>query len=128
MQDSQAQDNQKTKVDIVFVNHGVANRFEDRIEIHKDLPMNRELYDFILDHERKHTDGYTLDDFKLDFITQTPIHIIKLLFKFMIVRPSTWIQLSPVYPSQKQWYIDRTKLFNMILLSLVILGIMMIVR
>lgn len=116
-------------MNVVYVNHGVANRFEDRIELHKDLPKHQELYEFILSHEKNHTEGqrYTWDDLRLDYFTRTPLHIIKLLFKFMIFKPSTWIQLSPIYPSQNQWYVDRMKTMHLCVIILIILGLMVLI-
>lgn len=99
--------------EIKYVDYGVANRINGRIEMHKDLQNYPDLHAWILFHEERHnkSENYTWDDFKLDAISKTPAEMFKTVLKFMIVRPKTWIQLSPVYPSEGEYYLDRSKLF-----------------
>ena len=81
------------------VKRGVANRFTyagwDEIEVHQDLFSYPILLDKILSHELKHEPGKpTFKDLKLDLNDG-----IKKdgLMSFIIARPSTWIQIVPVW-------------------------------
>lgn len=113
----------KPKTEIVYVKHGVANRFNDYIELHEDLKDYPDLHEFILRHENKHTSGkYTWNDLKLD-IAIPPIDKILDVLKFMITRPKTWIQLSPIYKSRGIYYKDPSKIIFWVL----IIGIVLVI-
>jgi hypothetical protein len=83
---------------VVYVPYGVANRFQDCIEIHKDLKKYPNLLKPILKHEFSHTDvpGLTWEDFKIDFFGKISLNRWTL-YRFMLSRPSTWVQLLPFY-------------------------------
>ena len=101
---------QAMREEVIYVKIGVANRFEDRIELHRDLAKYPLLQEWILDHERSHEKtGYTWNDLKIDML-MPPIDKLLDILKFMVIRPSTWIQFSPIYPSQGRWYWDRSKI------------------
>ena len=96
---------------IEYVNHGIANRYShNRIEIHKGL-LTMEyvpLFTEILLHEMHHSDSsYSMEDFKLD---AKGFKHSGLYRKFILTHPSSWIQFSPVYPSNGRWFWDITLL------------------
>lgn len=91
---------------IVYVNWGIANSYDDRIELNKALLAYPELHKQILEHELSHTDekGFTKKDFALDLGPQK-INYIKL-FKFMCVNPKTFTQFLPIRFSKDTLYYD----------------------
>jgi hypothetical protein len=118
-------------VKIKWVDNGLAASFCDNkdnktIELHKDLQQFPELYIPIIEHEQAHTSeaGYTKKDFMIDF---KGLHTEKIsrwqLYKFMLVRPSTWIHCLPFYyQKDKGFVIDwfRTGMYTAIIIYLVI--------
>lgn len=92
---------------IEYVNWGIANNFGDLIELHKDLKKYPKLHQAVLSHELRHTEGYSYQDIKNDFLKESGIDIGDLL-KFAITRPKTWVQLLPLYYStiKKEWSLD----------------------
>lgn len=94
-----------------FVEWGVANRFGNTIEIHKDLKKYPRLYKPILQHELKHTDKYSLQDFKADFLDRVNLNRWEF-YKFMLKRPKTWIQFLPFYYQPSKGFVyDINKIF-----------------
>lgn len=54
-------------MNVVYVNHGLANKIEDRIEIHEDIKRYPTLHKELISHEMSHTDKwFTLHDLKID--------------------------------------------------------------
>ena len=82
---------------IEYVQYGLANRFDDHIEINENLKLYPELHDAILAHEQAHTDkrGFNKEDFLLD-LSPTNVNYWKL-FKFMCSYPKTFLQFAPIY-------------------------------
>ncbi len=80
---------------IIYINHGVANRYNDCIEINKNLMKYPLLLQPILEHENEHTDDFiTKKDLKLDFMNKT-IHTWEML-KFMLKHPGSFTQILPI--------------------------------
>ena len=80
---------------------GVANNFGDRIEVHEDLFNYPKLLAPILQHELKHTDKFfTISEFVMDLTPTTKLNRWDL-FKFMIARPKTFVQLLPIWITKK---------------------------
>lgn len=107
-----------TLVKIKLVDWGVANRFGDVIEIHKDLIKFPSLFSPILEHELSHTNekGYKFDDFKADFFPQQNIKR-RELWKFMLKRPKTWIQILPFYYQPSKGFVyDVSKIILWLIL------------
>jgi len=99
-------------VQINYVNWGLANRFDDCIEMNIHLKKNQRLHDSILDHEMGHKKHNT---FKQDLIHDlTPVNKLsqKDVLIFMIKHPKTFTQLLPFYysPSRKEIIYDISML------------------
>lgn len=95
-------------IKLTYVDYGIANRYEDKIEMNKKLlqPQYIKLHTEILRHELNHTNtGWSLTDFKLDL---TGLKNKRLYWKFILTTPKSWVQFSPIYTSEKQWYFDIT--------------------
>ena len=112
----------KKEVKVIYVNHGIANRFENYIELNKLLllPQYKELHDYALDHEKKHTSKpASFKDMFHDFFGDRPFVVTKQYFKFILEVPSSRIQLSPFYPAHGKIYTD----VNLLLFYLMIIAL-----
>lgn len=106
---------------IKYVKYAVANTFSDgTIELHKDLKKYPKLHNKILAHELKHNVGRnTKEDLKNDFTTFYGLD----LFLFMIKRPRTWIQISPILFANGKWHLD-INLFIAYALAITLFGLL----
>lgn len=108
---------------IIHVDYGVANNFGSHIEINKDLLKDKKLYDYVLKHEfGHHQEDYDIKDLKNDFKIR-PKMILKLMW-FVLIRPKTWIEFSPIYKRDGKIIFDKGMLISYcILISLIILAL-----
>lgn len=105
---------------IIEVDHGIANRFENHIEINKHLMKYPHLLKPILEHEFSHTNKkVSIEDFKLDFLMTPALHY-KELFKFMIKHPRSLTQLLPFYWSKENGLVYD---FNLMVMYLMFGGV-----
>ena len=82
---------------VEYVDYGIANRFEDSIEINKYLQNYPSLLQPILKHEQSHSDEtFTGKDLMLDIACLDKIDTWKLL-KFMCKHPKSFMQILPFY-------------------------------
>jgi len=91
---------------VKYVPWGIANRFDDHIELNEHLPEYPELHDAILKHELQHTDakGFSSKDFILD-IGPSKVNYLKMI-KFMCFYPKSFLQFAPAYKQGKTIYYD----------------------
>lgn len=110
----------KPKIEIIRVKHGVANRFQDCIEVHEDLHKYPRLYYPIMRHELGHSEsaGFTLADLKHDLNSESKVNKIQLL-KFMCKHPKTFTQVLPFYYTPRRKFvidINLTLVYSVLLL------------
>ncbi len=92
-------------MEIIEVNHSIANRYDGYIEVNKHLKKYPKLYEPILKHELEHTDQpWSWKDFRLDFLSNTHVNQFSLM-KFMFKHPASFLQLSPLLYSKKKGFI-----------------------
>lgn len=108
-------------VEIRYVKWGLANRFDDYIEMNIALKEDPKLHNAILDHELGHKKS---NSFRQDLAHDlTPINKLsqKELLVFMIKHPTTFTQILPFYwsPRRKKLVYD----LNMILIYVVVLSV-----
>ena len=100
-------------MEIRYVNHSIANRFDGYVEINKNLKKYPELLEPILSHELQHSDKpWSVEDFKLDFLSNNKVNNWQLL-KFMFKYPKSFLQLSPVLYKRKKGFIIDINLIIM---------------
>lgn len=105
---------------IIFVDHGLANSFEDRIEINKELQKDPELFKYVLKHEQTHSnDPFDFNDFKQEFKFNK--HTRKLLF-FVLKRPKLWKEFLPIHKQNGIKVIDYN-MFGMYLVLLFLIAL-----
>lgn len=110
-----------TELPVVYVKDGVANRYHDRIELNVNLLRYPELHDYVLAHEKRHTDkAWSLDDLKND-MTSTKYSMQLITFTLKYGRRD----LLPVYKTKEKWYIDYSLLFIYSLIMGVIVWLLM---
>ncbi len=89
-------------MEIVYVDHSIANNFGWYIEINKHLRKYPKLLDPILEHELAHTDkAWSVKDFKLDFFSKNNLDHWQL-FKFMLKYPKSFYQVLPILYSKEK--------------------------
>ncbi|KKK97683.1 hypothetical protein LCGC14_2650300 [marine sediment metagenome] len=108
---------------VVYVSHGVANRYSDCIEINKNLKKYPILLNPILEHENQHTDEFiTKKDLKLDFMSRT-VHTFEML-KFMLKHPASFTQILPIgFRKGKITYDVNVFIFWAVMLGMIFGGI-----
>ncbi len=95
----------KPKIPIVAVGHGIANRFQDCIEVNRNLQKYPDLYFPIIKHELEHTDSFfSIEDFKHDINSESKINRIQLL-KFMFKYPKSFTQVLPFYYTPRRKFV-----------------------
>ncbi len=96
----------KPKIPIIHVNHGIANRFADCIEVNKHLEKYPKLYHPIIRHELEHSDnpGFSMKDFKHDVNAEHKVDRVQLL-KFMFKHPKSLTQVLPIYYTKKRRFV-----------------------
>ena len=110
-------------MDIRYVNHSIANRFNGYVEINKNLKKYPELLVPIIAHEMAHTDAtWSMEDFKLDFFSNNKVNNWQLL-KFMFKYPKSFLQLSPVLYTKKKGFIIDINLIIMYVVMITIFGL-----
>lgn len=109
-------------MEIVEVDHSIANRFENHIEINENLKNYPDLYKPILAHELEHSSKtFTWHDFKLDFVSNTEVNHLDLI-KFMFKHPRSFLQLSPIIKSNGKFIFDINLLIIYSLFILTFIG------
>ena len=92
-------------MEIRYVDHGLANRFDKHIEVNKHLKKYPQLLKPMLEHEFAHTDKViSWEDFKLDLIMPQTFYY-KALFNFMIKHPRSFTQLLPIYWDKEKGFV-----------------------
>ena len=109
---------------IVYVNHGVANRFSDgTVELNRALLRYPKLKNQIIAHELTHTEreGFNVKDLMHDISITEQISQWEVL-KFILKNPSAFSQLLPLtYTQQRGFIMDLNLMFVYGLIGLIIL-------
>ena len=123
----------KFKMEIRYVDYGVANNFGDYIEMNKNLKQYPKLYKPILAHELKHSKGgLTMEDVRNDFLQKSNVNSWSL-FKFMFTHPKSLTQVLPFYYTRSKGFVYDINLsafmiFLVFYISILIWGASLIVR
>lgn len=110
-------------MEIIEIDHSIANRYEDHIEINKDLKKYPKLYRSILNHELKHQNGgFSMHDLKLDMYERVNNWEMAM---FIFHHPKSLFQFVPFYYTRKKGFVYDSNLIILyiILCSLISLGI-----
>ena len=112
---------EKEELEVIYVNHGIANRFDNHIELNRLLllPQYKELHDYALNHEKQHTSKKaTLWDMYHDFFGDRPMIVNRQYWNLILNYPETRVQLSPFYPAHGKVYTD----INLLALYIIIIA------
>jgi len=93
-------------LEIVYSDWALANRYDDTIELHKDLKKYKRLHDWLLKHELEHEKEFNLvKDTIHDYGEIPPASMLVSMVRFMAPRPKTWIQLLPfgIFKGEIYW-------------------------
>lgn len=104
---------------VLYVKWGLANWYEDKIELNENLIKYPKLHDYIIKHETKHSSGFDLHkEISFNFI------YIFYMVLFCLRYPKTLIDLSPITIRGNCIMYDNNKL---ILYSIGLICIILIV-
>ena len=84
------------KMKLKYVDYGIGNRIGDTIYLHKKLKNHPRLHNQILQHEKKHSSDWNLNDFFLDFKNEEIQGVRKEYYGFVLTTPSSWINFLPI--------------------------------
>lgn len=92
--------------EVIYVDWGIANSYDNRIELNRHLQFYPQLHKQILEHELEHTnkEGFSKEDFALD-LGPSKINYWTL-FKFMCKYPKTFTQFLPLKKDKDTIYYD----------------------
>lgn len=114
------------KPNIEYVENSIANNFGDTIELNRNLLKYPELHEQVLEHELGHSDkpGFTKHDLDHD-LKASKINQWELM-KFMFRHPKAFMQLLPIYYTQKRgWVYDiNLSLVYAFLIVIIVGGVM----
>ena len=106
-------------MEIIYTDWGLANRFNDHIEMNINLKKYPKLHRKILMHELRHTDKvFSWEDLKND-LSSSGIKTWDII-KFMIQNPKSFTQIIPFYYTPKKGFvydINLSLMWGVILLS-----------
>ena len=117
----------KDNARIRWVNYGTANCFiyehKDKkfklIEINKDLLDDTYLFNYVLNHELKHSkELYSKEDASADIPT-SPKGVYHL-FTFFLQHPTSWHEALPIYKTKKQGWVFDINLIGLYTLGLIV--------
>jgi len=105
---------------IQYVEWGLANWYEDKIELNINLKKYPKLHDYILNHEKKHKKGFDLIH---EFFLILNIKYLFMILLFCIKYPKTLIDLSPIWIKGNTLIYDLNKilLYSIALVCIIIL-------
>ena len=107
-------------MNITYSEWGLANRYDDEIELNINLKNHPELHNKILKHELGHDAGsFTIKDFKHD-MTDKSINILSLS-KFMLKHPKSLSQFLPVYKHKKHGWVYDISLLIIYSVALIVI-------
>jgi len=102
------------KLQIKYINFGIACRFGNKIYMNKRLLDKKynKLHDAILKHEKKHSSGFKKKDLINDF-NNYELEPVKKEYTMLIAKnPSTWVEYLPF------WIYDGKIAFSLVMTSL----------
>lgn len=93
-------------MEVKHINYGTGNRVGDMIYINKKLKKYPKLYNSILNHEKKHTGKFSLNNLKIDLNNYDLERVKGDWMKFIFSHPSSWINFLPIIRLGGSWCID----------------------
>jgi len=93
------------------VNYGIASRVGDTIYINKRIKgYDMGLYMSLIEHEEKHSNTFTIEDIKSDFINNELRNSKAQYYKFVLTHPSSWTEFLPLQILNKEVILSPTLL------------------
>jgi len=104
---------EETNKQIRYCQWGLANFYDNYIEINEGLKENKKVRDWIVNHEKGHKNSFDIGH-ELNILGM-PISLIW----FFITHPRTWIDLSPIQHKNKIFLYDLNLIILYVILSIV---------
>jgi len=96
---------------IRYINHGIGFRVGNTIYLNENLKKYPLLRLVIIDHEKNHTPGYSLKDFKHDLVGGNLKGFRRDMWKFMFKHPRAFSCFLPLNKIKGRWTFDPTLTF-----------------
>jgi len=109
----------KKQIKVVYCRWGLANLYEDRIEINHALKYHKRLRDYIVKHELEHK----INSFDLSHEFKVNWKIMPSLFLFVITNKSTWNDFSPIQIKGKKIIYDSNLLLLYLIIIIILVGL-----
>jgi len=91
---------------INYSRNTIGCRIGGEIFVHPELYKYPELYQAVVAHEKKHTDGVGLKDVRLDIFNNDLKDVKKEFYKFILTHPRTLLGWLPLTKVGKYWAFD----------------------
>jgi len=94
---------------------GLSYHYGDYVEVNRNLKKYPELYNFIMEHEHKHSNsrGFTINDLLFDIEESFRWNNLKMVFKtwiFMLKYPKSLFQFIPFGLKEKKIVVDINRI------------------
>ena len=88
---------------------GIASRVGNTIYVNKHLKkFNPNLYKAIIIHETMHSQGYSLEDIKLDLMNKELTNLKGIYYRFIFNHPYSLVELLPLWRYKGAWQFNIT--------------------
>ncbi len=94
--------NMKNSLQIKEINHGIACRIGNTIYYNKSLKQYPELFKAILEHEKKHTEGFSMSDVFLDLKNEEIAKFKRQYYRFILQNPSSLTEFLPCWKYEEK--------------------------
>ena len=99
---------------VKYCKYGLANYYEDHIEINISLKKNKKLRDLIVKHELGHSN-------KFDLLHEiNPLLGIKAI-PFLLMHPSCWVDFLPIRIRNKEIIYDKNLIILYIIFAILVI-------
>ena len=97
------------------IDFGIACRIGNTIYVNKKLKKHPHLFLAIMQHEFKHTSGFTMKDLKIDINNEDISDMKTDYWRFVASNPSTWTEFLPcgIYDGKISWNLTISTLWIM---------------
>ena len=109
---------------VEYIDWGLANFYEDHIEINRGLSKDKNLRDYVIRHELGHVKGF---DLKHEF-DYSNFKLLGKLGWFVLKNPKTWIDFLPIQYKKGNLIIDYNQIIQYIIIIGLIIGLYFLLK
>lgn len=110
---------EKHNLNLCIKKHGIASRINQDLIINENMFNCTEFYKGVIDHEIRHSGGYTKKDLGMDLFEGSFVTSMAFCLRF----PGGFSHFIPIGKHKKQWFVDM----NQIIVYLILTGLIWII-